>query len=414
VRVLMVNTEYARGGAARIALTLHQAVNSLPNHESLFAYGRGPKNQDPTAYRFAFQPEVYLHAFLTRAIGIQGYGTWLSTTHLLRLIRQWKPDILHFHNIHGYYLNLGIARAIGGLGIPVVWTLHDGWPLTGRCAYFFNCSRWKIGCGHCPNLRGYPRTYFDTSRMMWHKKRELLGGVWNPVIVTPSQWLASLVSEACGGRCRVEVIPNGIDTQVFRPRDRWQVRGELGLPKDKKILLFAAADLKDERKGARYFFESLNYVEAKGWIVVTVGKTVALPRSLGGRANIRQLGYLKGSEAMAEAYSAADLFCLTSLDDNFPTTVLESMSCGTAVVGFSVGGIPEQVTEGCGQLVPSRDEKALGRAITALLEDDELRHTMGERCREKAVREYDQKLFVERHLALYHELVEGGALWRER
>lgn len=139
---------------------------------------------------------MYLHAFLTRAIGIQGYGSKASTRCLLWLIRQWKPDILHFHNIHGYYLNLGIARAIGRLGIPVVWTLHGGWPLTGRCAYFFNCSRWKIGCGQCPNLRSYPRTYFDTSRIMWRKKRELLGGVWNPVIVTPSQWLANLVLEA--------------------------------------------------------------------------------------------------------------------------------------------------------------------------------------------------------------------------
>jgi glycosyltransferase involved in cell wall biosynthesis len=111
---------------------------------------------------------------------------------------------------------------------------------------------------------------------------------------------------------------------------------------------------------------------------------------------------------MSEVYSAADLFCITSLDDNFPTTVLESMSCGTPVVGFSVGGIPEQVSDGCGWLVAPRDARALGEVSTTVLDDDDLRRAMGERCREKAVREYDQKRFAERYLALYHELVEGG------
>jgi putative colanic acid biosynthesis glycosyltransferase len=316
--------------------------------------------------------------------------------------------VIHFHNIHGYYLDLSIARTVGEIGIPVVWTLHDCWPLTGRCAYLFDCNRWRTGCGCCPDLRIYPKTYFDSSALMWQKKHELFSSIWNPVIATPSQWLASLVLEACEGQCHVEVIPNGIDTKVFQPRDRSQVREKLGLPYNKKVLLLAAADLRDKRKGAQYFFESLNYVEAEEWMVVTVGRTVEFPRAHRCRVDIKQLGYLCGSESMAEAYSAADLFCITSLDDNFPTTVLESMSCGTPVVGFSVGGIPEQVSDSCGRLIAPRDVRALGTAVTALLADDKLRRTMGERCREKAVREYDQKRFTERYLSLYYKLVEEG------
>ncbi|MCL6557367.1 MAG: glycosyltransferase [Firmicutes bacterium] len=407
MRVLMVNTAYTQGGAALVARTLHKAVNASPGHESFFAYGRGPSKQEPEAVRFASQTEVYFHAFLTRVTGIQGYGTWLSARRLLRLIRDWKPNIIHFHNLHGYYLDLNIAKAVGELGIPVIWTLHDAWPLTGRCAYFFECNRWRIGCGRCPDLRSYPRTFFDSSALMWPKKRELLGGVWKPIIVTPSQWLAGLVLEACAGRCRVEVIPNGVDTHIFRPRDRLKIRGKLGLPKDKKVVPFAAADLRDERKGARYFFESFNFVEADNWMVITAGKMVKVPPIFGTRVPIKQLGYLSGSETMSEIYSVADLFCITSLEDNFPTTVLESMSCGTPVVGFSVGGIPEQVTEGCGQLVPPRDARALGRAITALLNDDQLRRTMGIRCRERTVRKYSLERFSERYLRLYHELSGG-------
>lgn len=320
-------------------------------------------------------------------------------------MREWKPDIAHFHNLHGYYLDLRIAKALGEFDIPVVWTLHDAWPLTGRCAAFFECSRWRTGCGSCPDLRRYPKTYLDTSALMWGRKRKLLGSVWQPVMAAPSKWLASLVREACGERCRVEVVPNGIDTQLFRPRDRTQGRERLGWPVDKKVVLFAAADLGDKCKGAPYFFESLQYVDTPKWLAVTVGKRVELQRPPGGGgASVRQLGYMRRREAMAEAYAAADLFCITSLDENFPTTVLESMACGTPAVGFSVGGIPEQIPANCGRLVKPHDARALGEAITTLLADDRLRETMGRNCRERAVAQYDQGRCVERYLALYRQL----------
>lgn len=408
MKVLFVNTEYARGGAAQIARTLHQTVGASSVHDSVFAYGRGSRSPDPLAVRFAFQPEVYLHAFLTRAVGLQGYGTYLSTRRLLRLIQRCKPDVIHFHNIHGYYLDLRIAEAAGKLGIPLVWTLHDVWPLTGRCAYFFECNRWKVGCGQCSRMYSYPGTLVDSSSLMWRKKRKLLGGVWNPVIVSPSQWLGTLASEASAGRCRVKTIPNGIDTQLFRPRDRADAREELGLPSDKKIVLLAAADLADERKGTQYFFECLRFVAIGEWMVVTVGKRTDARKTPDHRVEIKQLGYVSGSEAMSTVYCAADLFCITSLDDNFPTTVLESLSCGTPVVGFRVGGIPEQVPDDCGILVEPKDAEALAGGIERLLGDDTLREKMGHRCREKALMEYSIETFTNRHINLYNEIVGGG------
>lgn len=406
MRVLIVNTEYKRGGAAGIAQTLHRELNRIEGFESLFAYGRGSAKQEPGTLRFALQGEVYLHALLTRITGIQGYGTWLSTRRLIRVIQDWKPDIIHFHNIHGYYLDLSIAEAVGRLGIPVVWTLHDPWPLTGRCAYFLDCERWKTGCGKCPYPRESPKSYFDSSAWMWPRKRRLLGEVWKLVIVSPSRWLANLVEEVCNGRCRVEVIPNGIDTNVFRPFNRDQVRKGLGLPLKKKIVLFAAARPGVKRKGAAQFIEALKFVKAKDWMVVLVGRETGMGVQFPRGIELRNLGYVRGAEAMAKLYSAAELYCITSLADNFPTTVLEAMACGTPVVGFAVGGIPEQVTEDCGNLVPLADTSALGKAITELLNDDDTREKMGIRCRQRAEQEYNMQRFIDRHIKLYRELVD--------
>lgn len=407
MKILMINTEYERGGAAIVANMLHSNLNALPAYESLFAYGRGPQNQDFDAIRFALQSEVCFHVLITRFSGIQGYGTMFSTRRLLRLIREWKPDVIHFHNIHGYYLDLSVASAVDKLKIPVIWTLHDGWPLTGRCAGLHECIKWQTGCGSCPIHKAYPATYFDTSAVMWKKKRSLLGGVWNPVLVSPSKWLGGLLSDSCSGRCRVDVIPNGVDTRIFEMHDRLKSREKLDLPRDKKIILFTAADLKFKNKGAKYFFESLNFIDAEDCIVVTVGKKADISQISGARIPIKQLGYIEDRGVMVDIYSAADLFCMTSLEENFPTVVLEAMSCGLPVIAFDVGGIAEQLSEGCGWVVPTKDINALGEGINKLLKENDFRKRIGEKARKKVLAEYSKELFVRRYLELYEEMSKG-------
>jgi len=407
VRILMVNTEYTRGGAARVARTLHGIMNASPDHESLFVYGRGPKAKGSEAVRSCCQPEVYFHGLLTRLTGLQGYGSWLSTKRSIRLMLDWRPDVIHFHNIHGYYLNLSIARAVGKLEIPVVWTLHDAWPLTGRCAYFFECDRWKTGCGHCPDLSRYPKTYRDSSAFMWKRKKAALTQGWNPITVCPSQWLADQVKKSYLSKYRLEVIPNGIDTETFRPREKVATRERLGISAEKKIILFVAADLADERKGARYFFESLQHIKGDDWMVLTLGKRVNLTGKLLAVIDVKQLGFISNRDLLAEVYSAADVLCISSLDEVFGLVVTESMACGTPVVGFRVGGIPEQVTDDCGILVEPRDAQGLGKAITQLLQDDVLRKKMSENCRDRAVAEYSISKFRDRYVKVYSSVIEG-------
>ena len=226
------------------------------------------------------------------------------------------------------------------------------------------------------------------------------------MIVTPSRWLANLVAKACDERCRVEVIPNGIDTTAFRPVNRAQARKKLGLPSERKIVLFTAAKPSEKRKGIAYFFETLKYVQADSWMALAVGGKVDIARWVPYGVEVRQLGYVRGAEAMAKVYSAADLYCITSLADNFPTTVLESMACGISVVGFKVGGIPEQVSKDCGILVEPQNAKALGKTLEKIINDEKMREKFGLNCRKRALENYSIEKFKERYIKLYKEILE--------
>jgi len=407
MKILIVNTEFNRGGAAQIARTLFQSLNQKNEFECYFAYGRGEKIDEESTIKFAYLPEVYFQGLLTRCFGLQGYGSWFSTRMLERFIIKEKFDLIHLHNLHGYYLNLDFVKFLGGLDIPVVWTLHDVWSMTGRCAYWFDCEKWETGCGKCSDLSRYPKTFIDSSFFMWKKKKEYFNSGWNPIIVCPSQWLADRVKESYLKKYQVKVIPNAVDTEIFKPKDKDFIREKLKVSSNRKVILFAAANLKDERKGVKYFFNSLKYIKASNCLVLTIGKKVNLTEEIKAKIDIRQLGYVSDKKLLSEIYNAADIFCITSIDEVFGLTVTESMACGVSVVGFRVGGIPEQVTEGCGIMVKSKDIKALGKAIGRLLTHDEMRKNFGENCRKRVLKNYTIEKFTDNYIKVYNNALRG-------
>lgn len=407
MKILMINSEYHRGGAAEIARTLYQSLNKKEKIICHFAYGRGEKEDVERTIKFACLPEVYFQGFLTRCFGLQGYGSWFSTKRLEKLIIKEKFDFIHLHNIHGYYLNLGFINFLGRLGIPVVWTLHDGWAMTGRCAYWFDCEKWKEGCGNCPDLSSYPKSFIDSTSFMWKKKKNYFSSGWNPVIVCPSQWLADRVKDSYLRGYQVKVISNAVDIEVFKSKNKNSIREKYGFPIRKKIILCLAADLDDERKGVKYFFKSLKYIKVKNWMVITAGKVINRDIIKDVDIEIKQMGYIEGKNNISDIYNLADIFCISSLDDNFPTTVLEAMACGIPVVGFDVGGIPEQVVEGCGIMVKSKDAKALGKAMERLLTNDEMRRNFSENCRKRVLKNYTIKEFVDNYIKIYNESLKG-------
>ena len=406
LKILMINTELSRGGAAKIASTLYKALNKRDEITCCFAYGRGNGLKEETVYKFAFLPEIYLQGFLTRITGLQGYGSWFSTKRLEDYIHREKFDLIHLHNLHGYYLNLDFIKFLGKLDIPVIWTLHDGWPITGRCAYWFDCEKWKAGCENCPDLSLYPKSFIDSTNFMWKKKKNSFSSGWKPVIVCPSQWLADRVKESYLKEYQVKVIPNAVDIEFFKPKNKSTIRKKYGIPVEKKIILCLAADLKDERKGIKYFFESLKYIGAKNWMVITAGKVIDHDILKDVDIEIKQMGYIEGKNNISDIYNLADIFCISSLDDNFPTTVLEAMACGIPVVGFDVGGIPEQVIEGCGFLVKSKDVKALGKTMERLLTNDEMRRSLSESCRKRVLQNYSIEQFTDNYIELYNEVLK--------
>jgi len=325
---------------------------------------------------------------LTRCFGLQGYGSWFSTKKLEKFIIKEKFDLIHLHNLHGYYLNMDFIKFLGRLDIPVVWTLHDGWPITGRCAYWFDCEQWKTECKKCPDLSRYPKTFIDSSSFMWKKKKEYFN---------PSQWLADKVKESYLSKYEVEVIPNAIDTKIFKPKDKDFIHKKLRISSNRKVILFVAANLKDERKGVKYFFDSLKYIEASNYLVLTIGKKINLTEVIKAGVDIRQVGYIYDKKLLSEIYNAADIFCITSIDEVFGLTVTESMACSIPVVGFIVGGIPEQVTEDCGILVNPKDTKALGRALEKLLNDEELRRKFS------VLQKYTIEKFTDNYKKVYNK-----------
>ncbi|MCL0061597.1 glycosyltransferase family 4 protein [Thermodesulfovibrionales bacterium] len=404
MKILTINTEFFRGGAALVARTLHNALNESSRFSSYFAYGRGPKVNKEKVFKFVWQLEVYFHAFLTRITGLQGYGSWFSTKRFQKFILKENFDLIHLHNFHGYYLDLSFIKFLGKLNIPIIWTLHDGWPITGRCAYFFECNHWKIGCGNCSNLSWYPKTYFDSSAFMWKRKKEYFTSEWNPIIVCPSQWLAEQIKKSYLNKYQTKVIPNGVNTEIFRPKDKINNKKELGISSGKKIILTIAADLKDERKGIKYFFNSLKKLDTKNYLVLTVGKKIDKLTNF--PFEIRQFGYISNQNFLADIYNIADIFCITSLDENFPITVLESMACGTPVVGFKTGGIIEQVTDNCGILVEPKNTEQLAEAMEKILKDEERRKKFGLNCRKRVLENYSIEKFKEQYLNLYKNVLE--------
>jgi len=208
-------------------------------------------------------------------------------------------------------------------------------------------------------------------------------------------------------RYQIKVIPNAVDIEIFKSKNKNIIRKKYGISIRKKFILCLAVDLEDERKGVKYFFKSLKYITVKNWMVITVGKVIDHDIIKDVDIEIKQMGYIKGKNNISDIYNLADIFCISSLDDNFPTTVLEALSCGIPVVGFKVGGIPEQVPDDCGILVNPKDTKALGKALEKLLNDDELRKRFSENCRKRMLQNYTIETFTDNYIKVYNNALRG-------
>lgn len=320
-------------------------------------------------------------------------------------------DIIHLHWVATFQTCRSL-NALQRLGKPIVWTLHDLQPFTGGCHFPAGCEGFKASCADCPQLRrdpfAVPAAELRDKRMLWHDAQ--------PALIAPTRWMAVQArgsSVFAGAEPRT--IPNAVDIENFRPRAQSEARARLGLPVAGTYILCGADHGGEKRKG----------FDALGTVLGPVGGAIGVAPKVDGviwvgehapewcpqYPRLHKLGRLDHGERMALAYAAADLFVLTSSEDNIPNMVLEAMSCGTPVVAFAVGGVPETVLDGAhGRLVAAGDIPAMNRALAELAADPARRQAMGERCRLHVSKFHSRSHVAERHLALYRDLAARTAL----
>lgn len=310
-------------------------------------------------------------------------------------------DIVNLHWVNGL---VDVKSFFGSWRKPVVWTLHDMNPFTGGCHYNGDCERYVDRCGLCPQL--FSDRERDLSRSIWNRKNRTYENLVADGlhIVTPSQWMANLAKKSSLlKRFPKTVIPNGIDTKVFSPRDPSELRASLGIPATTPVLLFVADYAANERKGFSLLVEALKTLDQNHeFCLISIGGD--RPELPGGRFHLH-LGRVSDENRLATVYSLADVFVIPSIQDNLPNTILESLACGTPVAGFRTGGIPEVVRDGVtGRLADSGDIAGLREAILSLLSGDDRLAVMAKACRNAALSEYAQEVQAKRYLDLYQKV----------
>lgn len=389
------------GSTGRIMFQIADMVKSVGGTaytSASFTKSRGEQFPD-TYYRIGGAVGKTEHIILAKLTGRHGYYSHFATYKLIKKIKQVKPDVIHLHNIHGWYLNWKMLfDYLKKANIPVIWTLHDCWAFTGHCPHFMaiGCDKWKSGCYECDLYKSYPGCFFDDSRFQYRYKKECFTGVPNLTIVTPSQWLADLVKKSYLKDYDTVVINNGIDLKKFKPRMS-DFREKYGLV-DKTVLLGVAFDW-SPRKGIDDF-KRLAEELSEEYAIVLVGVSDVIAKKLPNR--IVSIACTQNQEELAEIYSEADLFVNPTLEDNFPTVNLEALACGTPVITYQTGGSPESLTEQCGKVAAYKDYTALKDAI---LEMKDAKKTMTRVCIERAQR-YGRDDAYQKYLELYKTVLE--------
>ena len=388
MKILLIDTLCNSGSTGKIAYNLYSGMKRL-GHESAIAYGRGKLIDDANIYRFSPKWEVYLHAALTRLTGITGCYSPIATRRLLKFIKRFSPDVVHLHNIHGYYLNdCVLLNYLKKSNIRTVITLHDEWLYTGKCAYTYDCDAWQHECKNCPQVKEYPASlFFDKTRAMYLKKKRIFEGFDNLTLVTPSEWLANRVKQSFLKDKHIVVIPNGIDTDIFKPMDTSDLQTKYSGAAKK--VLHVTPNFEDKRKGGKYVLELAKRMPDISFFIVGNKKPIKnLPQ------NAHAVGRTENQVQLAQWYSFADITLLTSEKETFSMVCAESLACGTPIVGFDAGAPIEVAPEGYGVFTPYGDISALELILLQNMNNKE-------QCAEFGRANYDYELMAKRYESLY-------------
>ncbi len=415
MKIQLLNSADIEGGAARAAINLLKGLRDTGSDAQLrvqrkFAdipYVIGPDTTISKVMGFA-RPTLEEFIFNTAPKKINGpFSPAFIPDRLLSKIAL-SPDIIHLHWV-AIMMRLETLRRFK---VPIVWTLHDSWAFTGGCYVPFDCTRYRDSCGSCPVL-GSSRDN-DLSRRVWRRKQKAWHDL-NLTIVTPSRWMADCAkTSSLFHSSRIEVIPNAIDVQSYRPFDMHTAREILSLPHDKKIILFGAKSAtKDRNKGFHLLVQALNtlantIVRNDSLELIVFGAPQPdQPQNLCFKT--RYIGLQHDDVSLALLYAAADVFVLPSIQENLPYTVMEAMACGTPCVAFNQGGVPDLIDHGQnGYLAHPFDPADLAKGITWILGNEVRWRELSHQARQKVEREFTLEKIAQRHIGLYREILNNG------
>ncbi len=393
MKIVFINST-PRGSTGTIVNGLVSVCNDKKIDTYMF-FGRKKYKLNKNQKYFGSRIENHFHRLFSFLTGISGIGSYFGTKKLLRKIRLINPDVIHLHNLHGWYVNIPLLfKFIKKKKIRTIWTFHDCWPFTAQCAHFTieKCDKWINGCYSCPRLSIYPNSFFDNTRTMWKLKKRWLTGVQNMTIVTPSQWLSKLVRKSFLNEYDVITINNGIDSGVFAPTDS-DFRIKNSIADDECMILGVASEWTD-RKGIDVFVDLAEKLSST-YKIVLVGTNEGIDKSL--PESVISVHRTSNQSELVKIYSAADVFVNPTREDNFPTVNLESLACGTPVITFNTGGSPEIIDESCGLVVPVNDIDRLKKAIERVFQDKPYSR---QACVNRA-RMFEKRVMYEEYVKLY-------------
>lgn len=392
MKVLMINEECGTGSTGRICTDIAAALENEGN-EVKIAFGRNadivPTRYHKYAVRIGNDIDLKIHGVISRAFDATGLGSVEATKKFVRWVYEFDPDVIHLHNLHGYYINIKLLfECLKNLNRPVIWTLHDVWPFTGHSAYCdaVKCEKWKNGCGKCPQLATYPKSYIDRSESNWKRKKEFFCGLEKVTIVTPSEWLAQQVRESFLNCYPSIVINNGIDTSKFHPLENLKKPLEFH---DKRVLL-SVATVWNDLKGLGDFYKLAKLLDRNYRIVLVGGMTERQERDL--PSNILHIKKTQDIDEMVELYNIAEAYINLTYCDTYPTVNLEAAACGTPVITYAVGGSTESAEMFGGLSVERGNIVAIAKAVQTVQKT---------KVKMLDINILDKKRSVQRYLNLY-------------
>ena len=404
MKVAQINSSCGFGSTGKIAVEISKKLDEKSVENRIF-YSGNKVSCEKNGVLINRKTDIRIHQILSRLFGDQGWHSYFTTKKLVRRLKEFSPDIIHLHNLHGYYLHMGVLFSyLAKSNARVIWTLHDCWAFSGHCTHFtsVNCNKWQKECFCCPQKKAYPYSwFFDRSKTLFNRKQKLYSAVCDMQITAVSNWLSGVAanSKLLSGR-KITVIPNGIDTKVFAPAAPLTEIGGIDIS-NKKVIL-GVANSWSKSKGLDDFV-ALSKEIPDGYVIVLVG--LRPEQAAGLPSNIISLQHTDSIESLVKLYSTALVYFNASVEETFGLTTIEALSCGTPAITYNATACAEPVTADTGFVLSPHDIKGVKEAILTV--DKKGKDFYKNACQKHVLESYDANKIYKRYIDLYFREQEG-------